>query len=318
LENDINFNAVIESVGLSSQKKKPLTKSNGVGGNNTNNNNITRSSRDEINISNFDTVSEITVHSNNSNSNNNNNNNVKCSNANTNRNKPQHTEHSFFNISDDENLLISNSVSKQLDRQLKYKSRSNVCFDIDSITLNTSSDVNSTTTTNKTLHTCASTATINSSIHKTVINKKTKNKTPPPVDRNTTTAINKDKHAMIRAQFKKDQVNLSRVDIGDDGATLIAELLSGASKSKIKELKLTKCNISDNGGIPLFKAIENCVALHAFNIANNNITNKSLDAIVNMLKRNTSLKSVYFTNNDFNVNAKEKIKSYAGSAKVFI
>ena len=323
LENDINFNAVIESVGLSSQKKKPLTKSNGVGCNNTNNNNVTRSSRDEINISNFDTVSEITVHSNNSsNNNNNNNNNVKCSNPhykmNTNRNKPQHTEHSFFNISDDENLLITNSVSKQLDRQLKCKSRSNMCFDIDSITLNTSSDVNSTTTTNKTLHTCASTATINSSIHKTVINKKTKNKTPPPVDRNTTTAINKDKHAMIRAQFKKDQVNLSRVDIGDDGATLIAELLSGASKSKIKELKLTKCNISDNGGIPLFKAIENCVALHAFNIANNNITNKSLDAIVNMLKRNTSLKSVYFTNNDFNVNAKEKIKSYAGSAKVFI
>jgi hypothetical protein len=308
LENDINFTDLIESVGLSSQKKKPLSKSN-----NNNYNNASRVSRDEINISNFDTVSEITVHSNNSN----NNNNVKCSNnnqyTNTTRQKQHQTEHSFFNISDDENLLISNSVSKQL----KCKSRSNVCFDIDSITLNTSSDANSTA--NKTLHTCASTATINSSIHKAVVTKKTKNKTPPPVDRNnnTNTTLSKDKLSLIKTQFKKDQVNLSRVDIGDDGATLIAELLS-ASKSKVKELKLTKCNINDAGGVLIFKAIENCTMLHAFNIANNNITNKSLDAIVNMLKKNSSLKSVYFTNNDFNVNAKEKIKSYAGSAKVFI
>ena len=302
LENDINFNDLIESVGLSSQKKKPSSKSN---------NNATRLSRDEINISNFDTVSEITVHSNNSN--NNTKGNLNIPSTNTNRNKPQ-ADHSFFNISDDENLLISNSVSKRLDRQLKCKSRSNVCFDIDSITLNTSSDVNSTA--NKTLHTCASTATINSSIHKTVINKKTKNKTPPPVDRNTSTP-SKDKLALIKTQFKKEQVNLSRVDVGDDGAQLIAELLSG-TKNKIKELKLTKCNISDIGGVLIFKAIESCVSLQAFNIANNNITNKSVDAIVSMLKKNSSLKSVYFTNNDFNVNSKEKIKSYAGSSKVFI
>ena len=218
-------------------------------------------------------------------------------------------------VKDDEHLLISNSVNKKL----KGKSRSNMCFDLDSIKFNNSTDSNNNNNTlmsYKTLNTCVSAISIHSNNNGVNNNnKKVKNKTPPSLHNKS---VDKDKHELIKKHFQKDIVNISRIDLNNGGAQIIAELLN-EKKSKIKELKLIKCNINDTGAILIFKAIEHCTSLNVLNIANNNITNKSLDAIMNMLKKNNSLKIIYFTNNDFNTKSKETIKSYVSNTrKIFI
>jgi hypothetical protein len=218
-------------------------------------------------------------------------------------------------VKDDEHLLISNSVNKKL----KGKSRSNMCFDLDSIKFNNSTDSNNNNNTlmsYKTLNTCVSAISIHSNNNGVNNNnKKVKNKTPPSSHNKS---VDKDKHELIKKHFQKDIVNISRIDLNNGGAQIIAELLN-EKKSKIKELKLIKCNINDTGAILIFKAIEHCTSLNVLNIANNNITNKSLDAIMNMLKKNNSLKIIYFTNNDFNTKSKETIKSYVSNTrKIFI
>lgn len=151
-------------------------------------------------------------------------------------------------------------------------------------------------------------------------NAKSKNKTPPNTSRTKTP--DKDKFVFIKTQFKKEIVNLSRYDIGDEGAKFVAETLT-ASKIKIKELKLTKCNISDVGASHLFKALEGNSTVSTFNIGGNQLTNKSVEGVVNLLKKNNSIKTLYLTNNEFTVLAKEKIRSYNGSngtkaIKIFI
>ena len=85
------------------------------------------------------------------------------------------------------------------------------------------------------------------------------------------------------------------------------------NKNKIKEIKLTKCNIGDDGGIQIFKTLENFSNLISLNVANNKLTSKSVDALINLLKSNRSLKTIYITNNELSVQDKEKIRSYSGT-----
>jgi Ran GTPase-activating protein (RanGAP) involved in mRNA processing and transport len=80
----------------------------------------------------------------------------------------------------------------------------------------------------------------------------------------------------------------------------------------MKELKLTKTNLSDAQTFLILKAVENSSPnLTNLNIAKNFISDKSMEPIINCIKNNKSLKTFYLSNNNLSNNAKEKIKSYS-------
>ena len=104
-------------------------------------------------------------------------------------------------------------------------------------------------------------------------------------------------------------VDFFKIDIGDEGSKIIADLLS-QKNCKVKELKLTKTNLTDEGAIIIFKALENNNCVNNLNIAKNYISDKCIDCILNFFKTNKTVKTIYFTNNNFSTSSKEKLKSY--------
>ena len=66
--------------------------------------------------------------------------------------------------------------------------------------------------------------------------------------------------------------------------------------------------------------MENCSKLTIVNLANNSLSDKIVNNITNLLSKNLSITSCYFTNNNFSVSSKEKIKSYNrnGKIKIFV
>lgn len=135
-----------------------------------------------------------------------------------------------------------------------------------------------------------------------------------PRMRNKTSS--KDKSIVIKTQFKNEIANFSRIDIGNEGAKAIAEALS--LKHKVKEIKMARCKIGDDGAISIFKSIESSVhssTIINLNIANNHLTDKTVDAILSLLNKNNSIKTIYLTNNTFSSKSKEKIKTLGSTKK---
>ena len=84
---------------------------------------------------------------------------------------------------------------------------------------------------------------------------------------------------------------------------------------KVKELKLTKTNLTDELLILILKALENNLYVTNLNIAKNHLTDKSIDPIVTLLNKNKFLKTIYLSYNNFSQVGKDKLKSYAGGVK---
>ena len=124
----------------------------------------------------------------------------------------------------------------------------------------------------------------------------------------------------IKNMFKKgDKINLSRNELNEDLIINLAEQIR-KNKEKVKEIKLIKCGISDEGAIHLLKTMEGCSKLISVNLANNSLSDKIVNNVVNFLNKNYTVSSCYFTNNNFSVSSKEKIKSYNrnGKIKIFV
>ncbi len=124
----------------------------------------------------------------------------------------------------------------------------------------------------------------------------------------------------IKNIFKKnDKINLSRNELSEEMIINVAEQVK-KNKDKIKEIKLIKCGINDESAGCILKALEGCQKLNVINLANNLLSDKIINNIINLLKSNYSISSCYFTNNNFSVSAKDKIKSYNrnGKIKIFI
>ena len=64
------------------------------------------------------------------------------------------------------------------------------------------------------------------------------------------------------------------------------------------------------------KSLENNQFITNLNLGKNNLTDKSIDSIVNLLNKNKSIKTIYLSNNNFSTNGRDKIKSYGGGAKM--
>jgi Ran GTPase-activating protein (RanGAP) involved in mRNA processing and transport len=106
--------------------------------------------------------------------------------------------------------------------------------------------------------------------------------------------------------------------IGDDAAKIVAENIAHKN-CKVKELKLTKSSLTDEGASIILKALENNSSIHSINLAKNSITDKFIDVLINCLKINKTIKTLYFINNHFTANCKEKIKSsFKNNIKIFI
>lgn len=111
--------------------------------------------------------------------------------------------------------------------------------------------------------------------------------------------------------------------MGEEHIKAIADLISNSAKSsnpnlnsfKVKELKLTKTNLTDDFLIIILKALENNNYVNNLNVAKNHLSDKSIDSFVNYLNKNKCIKTVYLSYNNFTPAGKEKLKSYTGGIK---
>ena len=158
---------------------------------------------------------------------------------------------------------------------------------------------------------------------KRVKNKLGSNKTYNSNNLKTTRSLspfNSNKKAFFKSKFKKtDKINLSRNELNEEDILSLIQQIK-FNKDKLKEIKLIKCGINNENVAGLLKAMENCVKLNFINLANNFLDDKSMNNIINFLKKSNSIVSFYLSNNNFTTGAKENIKSYnrKGKIKIFI
>ena len=132
--------------------------------------------------------------------------------------------------------------------------------------------------------------------------------------------LNSEKRFLFKNKLKKvDKINLSRNNLNEEAILSLVQKIK-SNKEKLKEIKLIKCGINNEGAILLLKAMENCVKLNFVNLANNSLDDKIMNNIINFLKKSNSITSCYFSNNNFTIGVKELIKSYnrKGKIKIFI
>ncbi len=91
--------------------------------------------------------------------------------------------------------------------------------------------------------------------------------------------------------------------------------LSHTNNSKVKELKLTKTNLTDEMACLVFKSLESNQNISNLNVAKNYLTDKSIDGIVTFLTKNKFIKTIYLSYNNFTTSGKDKLKSYTGGVK---
>lgn len=117
----------------------------------------------------------------------------------------------------------------------------------------------------------------------------------------------------IKNQLKNEVANFSGYNIGDEGAKLIADLLLSHQFSptkrnnKVKEIKLSKCGITDEGFSTLANSLEKNPLIHTVHFSKNKLKDDSYTNILKLIK-NRSLKSLNLTQNNFTQGIKEKIK----------
>ena len=153
-------------------------------------------------------------------------------------------------------------------------------------------------------------------------NKLGSNKTYNTNDTKTTRSLSpfNTKKSVSKAKLKKlDKINLSRNDLNEEDILSLIHQIK-YNKDRLKEIKLIKCGINNDGAIGLLKAMENCAKLSFVNLANNSLNDKIVNNIINFLKKSSTISSCYFSNNSFTTGAKEIIKSYNrnGKIKIFI
>ena len=132
--------------------------------------------------------------------------------------------------------------------------------------------------------------------------------------------FNSNKKAFFKCKLKKtDKINLSRNELNEEDISSLIQQIK-FNKDKLKEIKLIKCGINNDSAAGLLKVMENCVKLNFVNLANNSLDDKSMNNIINFLKKSNSIVSFYLSNNNFTIAVKENIKSYnrKGKIKIFI
>ena len=144
--------------------------------------------------------------------------------------------------------------------------------------------------------------------------------TNDPKTKRSLSHLSSNKKLLYKAKFKKtEKINLSRNELNEEALKSLIQQIKN-SKEKLREIKLIKCGINNDRAIRLLKVMENCSKLNFVNLANNTLDDNIMNNIIDFLKKNNSISSCYFTNNNFTSGTKEVIKSYnrKGKIKIFI
>lgn len=83
-------------------------------------------------------------------------------------------------------------------------------------------------------------------------------------------------------------LDVSHNFIGDNGVEYLAEVLTKENKTLV-ELHLSKCNISDTGGMHIAKIIATHPHIKKINVAHNLITEESALFITTQIKNNNNI-----------------------------
>ena len=100
--------------------------------------------------------------------------------------------------------------------------------------------------------------------------------------------------------------------MGDQGVLALVEHLK--ENTTLKSLKLLKNKITDEGGVALANLLYHNKTLHTINLTQNLLTEKTLDAFIDSIKAQKSirLKSLYFSQNTMSLRfVKPKLKELA-------
>jgi hypothetical protein len=132
-------------------------------------------------------------------------------------------------------------------------------------------------------------------------------------------SLSSDKIVFIKNQLKNEVANFTGYLIGDEGAKKISEILLSNQFSqspnkkivsiKIKELKLTKVGIGDEGFSHIANSVSKINTIHLLNLSKNKLKDESCVEILNLIKNNKNLKSLNLTFNNFSQAVKDKIKT---------
>jgi len=87
-----------------------------------------------------------------------------------------------------------------------------------------------------------------------------------------------------------------------------SEKLNENNNPKIKELRLTKCNLSDEGFALLANCFEKNGSIQILNLKGNKLKDKSLKNILNLIKNNKGLKQLIISQNLMTPDKREHIR----------
>jgi Ran GTPase-activating protein (RanGAP) involved in mRNA processing and transport len=121
-----------------------------------------------------------------------------------------------------------------------------------------------------------------------------------------------DKIVFIGSQLKNEIVNFSGYVIGDEGVKIISDILSSNSNNKknfkIKEMKIPKSHITDDGFKILIDCVEKYQNITHVYLNKNKITDFSSFILIDLIKNNKNLKYINLSDNLLTNSTKENIR----------
>lgn len=115
----------------------------------------------------------------------------------------------------------------------------------------------------------------------------------------------------INTQMEKNIPVFNRINMRGNGINLLCNYMEKNQKKSYKAMKLSGCNINDDGFCLLVKSlIDNEIEISVLNLSYNKISDNSAKNIFEMIKKNIALKNIYLNNNIFSKNFIEKIGNF--------
>ena len=88
-------------------------------------------------------------------------------------------------------------------------------------------------------------------------------------------------------QSKENRLELSEIELGDQGAQTVAAMLVNAPD--IEHVLLAKCGIADAGCKEIFKVVGPSKTVKTLDMSENRVTDISCEQVITALKNNTTL-----------------------------
>ena len=133
---------------------------------------------------------------------------------------------------------------------------------------------------------------------------------------NYKTLNNKDLEKYVEYQLKKLKQNFNRINLRDYGIKLICFFYKNNKNKVYKEIKLQGCNLNDNDIKLLIKCIiEFNIKINSINISDNELTDESIESIINLTNNNNEITNLIIKNNLFSKQGKKNIKESVKNRK---